>query len=144
MGDEQAQRNNQDNKSEYLKFVGVLILFLAVIFCVALIAPPLFSNAIPAALGLEANSADNSEVLPQPNNSGDEVQTETEPADSGVESQPPPSPESLIVHTVQEGETLTQIATDYDVSLEALAAANNIINPQQVVAGTVLVIPQPQ
>jgi LysM repeat protein len=144
MRDEQQQQNNQDNKSEYLKFVGVLALFLAVILCLALLLPPLFSNAIPAALGLNENSADASDTIPPLNNSGEEHPTETEPADSGPDSQLPEGPEALVVHTVQEGETMTQIATDYNVSLEALAAANNIINPQQVVTGSVLVIPQPQ
>ena len=144
MSDEQKQQNNQDNKSEYLKFVGVLALFLAVILCLALLLPPLFSNAIPAALGLDENSADDSESTPLQNSSGEELQTEKEPPDSGSGGQPQVGPESLVVHTVQEGETLAQIATDYDVSLEALAAANNIINPQQVVTGSVLVIPQPQ
>lgn len=144
MRDEQEQQNSEDNQSEYLKFVGVLALFLAIIFCAAILIPPLFSNAIPAALGLDTNSADSPEAVPPQSNSTEELQTEEEPSDTGPESQPQLGPESLTVHTVQEGETLTQIATNYNITLEALAAANNIINPQQVATGSVLIIPQPQ
>jgi LysM repeat protein len=142
--EEQEQQSGQDNQSEYLKFVGLLGLLLAIIFCMAILVPPLFSNAIPAALGLDVNSATDTETIPSQNNSIEEVDPGVEPTDSGPESQPQLGPESLTVHTVQEGETLNQIATIYNVSLEALAAANNIINPQQVAAGSVLIIPQPQ
>jgi hypothetical protein len=140
--DEQEQQDNQDNQSEYLKFVGVLVFFLAVIFCLALLIPPLFSNTIPAALGLDRNASNDPGASPAKNNFSEDAQSDREPVES--EPQPQLGPESLTVHTVQEGETLAQIAAAYNVTLEALAAANNIINPQQVAAGSVLVIPQPQ
>lgn len=142
MPDEQLQQNNQDNQSEYLKFVAVLALLLAIIFCIAAVAPPFFSNAVPAALGLEETTAETSGTIPQPGNLRNGLQTESEPAGSGLEGQTTPAP--ITVHTVKEGESLKQIAINYNVSLESLAAANNIINPQQIAAGTVLVIPEPQ
>ncbi len=46
-----------------------------------------------------------------------------------------------MIHTVQSGETLFQIAQKYGVSLSDLAAANDIVNINHIYAGQVLVIP---
>lgn len=45
------------------------------------------------------------------------------------------------VHVVQRGETLSEIASRYGVSVWALAQANNIGNPSVIYAGQVLTIP---
>lgn len=45
-----------------------------------------------------------------------------------------------LTHEVQPGETLSAIALHYSVSLEALAAANGIANPDLIFAGQVLTI----
>lgn len=44
-------------------------------------------------------------------------------------------------HVVQNGETLSEISAHYGVSLAALEQANGISNPDQIVAGQVLTIP---
>ncbi len=44
-------------------------------------------------------------------------------------------------HVVQPGETLFRIALSYGVTVQALAAANNIGDPTRIYAGQVLVIP---
>lgn len=44
-------------------------------------------------------------------------------------------------HYVQRGETLSQIARWYGVSVQQLAAANNIYNPSRIYAGQKLCIP---
>lgn len=44
-------------------------------------------------------------------------------------------------HTVQAGETLRRIAERYGVTVEALAAANRLVNPNLIFAGQVLTIP---
>lgn len=44
-------------------------------------------------------------------------------------------------HTVRNGETLTAIASRLGVSVKDLAAANNISDPNRIVAGEVLVVP---
>ncbi len=48
-----------------------------------------------------------------------------------------------ITHTVQPGETLWNIAVAYGTTAEAIAQANNILNPQLIYTGQVLVIPRP-
>ena len=52
----------------------------------------------------------------------------------------PPSAEPLL-HTVREGDTLGGIAQAYDVSVEALIAVNNLVNPDVLAVGQTLVIP---
>ncbi len=46
-----------------------------------------------------------------------------------------------VTYTVAAGERLLQIARRYGVSLDALIAANHLVNPDLVVAGQVLIIP---
>jgi LysM repeat protein len=46
-----------------------------------------------------------------------------------------------VLYTVQEGDTLFVIALDYGVTIEAIAAANYIDNPELIHPGQVLVIP---
>ena len=138
MGDESApetgQNISQSDRPEYLKFVVFLAVLLAIVVAVAMVVPPIFSNIVPSVLGLDTTSrpesvpANGFEGAPESGLGGVPLETEASPQ----------------THTVQEGETLGQIAVSYGITLEALAAANNIINPQQISAGTVLVIPQAQ
>jgi len=46
-----------------------------------------------------------------------------------------------VTYTVQAGDTLSKMAKDYGVSVEALVAANNIENPNVIPVGLVLIIP---
>jgi len=59
---------------------------------------------------------------------------------TAVPATPTPTP-ALIIHVVQEGETLGAIAYDYGVSLQALQAANGIDNPLLLQVGQELIIP---
>jgi LysM repeat protein len=45
------------------------------------------------------------------------------------------------VHVVQPGDSLSRIALQYDVSVQAIVAANNIVNPNLIIVGQELVIP---
>ena len=53
-----------------------------------------------------------------------------------------PKPEPPMTHTVQAGDTLSAIAQQYDVSTEALAAANDLPDPDVLQIGQVLTIPE--
>lgn len=45
------------------------------------------------------------------------------------------------VHVVQPGDSLFRIALQYGVTIDAIVAANNIVNPNLIIAGQELVIP---
>jgi len=80
----------------------------------------------------------------------------SEPAEQATavpseEAQPSPEPESggateqqagaAILHTVQQGETLASIARRYGTSWQAIAQANDLVNPDQIYVGQKLKIP---
>ncbi len=52
-----------------------------------------------------------------------------------------PSAGPAAIHTVQSGETLFKIATQYGLSVSDLASANNIADPTLIYAGQQLIIP---
>jgi len=54
---------------------------------------------------------------------------------------PTPEPEPSVVHIVQPGEHLSQIAQQYGVRWQSIAEANELADPNRVTAGTQLVIP---
>ena len=127
-----GQVETQDDRPEYLKFVAFLAVLLIVMLALALITPSLFDNVIPSVLGLNATSS--SESVPA---AGD---TDLAP-ESGMGGEPVTTDMPELLHTVQAGETLNQIADTYGVTVEALAATNHLISIQQISPGTVLVIP---
>jgi len=83
---------------------------------------------------------------------------ETQPADQAAEQQQDPTPvppepttaptvapvtTSGGMHTVAAGQTLFSIAQSYGLSIQELAAANGIVNPNVLSVGEELVIPAP-
>lgn len=74
-----------------------------------------------------------------------------QPNDPSIQT-PTPDPERIlptlraqvVEHVVQVGESLGAIARRYAVSLESIASANGLTNPDLLSAGQVLVIPPPQ
>ena len=54
-----------------------------------------------------------------------------------------PSPRPQQTYVVKKGDTLSEIALRFGVSVQALAAANGITDPKLIRPGQVLVIPQP-
>jgi len=52
------------------------------------------------------------------------------------------TPEPPTTYTVQAGDTLSGIAQQYDISTEALVAANGLVDPDVLQIGQVLIIPE--
>jgi LysM repeat protein len=55
---------------------------------------------------------------------------------------PPGTPGASVVHVVQPGENLFRIAMRYNITVEAITAANGIPNPRLIYVGQKLTIPQ--
>jgi len=53
------------------------------------------------------------------------------------------SPQQVIAHTVQSGDTLWKIATKYNVTVDAIIGANNLTSPNNIMIGQKLTIPAP-
>ncbi|MDZ4764921.1 MAG: LysM peptidoglycan-binding domain-containing protein [Chloroflexota bacterium] len=54
---------------------------------------------------------------------------------------PEATPSGVTIHVVQRGENLTNIATAYSMTVEALAALNGIANPNNIAVGQRLLVP---
>lgn len=63
------------------------------------------------------------------------VPTEVPPTASAVSS--------ATIHTIKQGESLSQIAQRYGVTVQALVETNNLANPNHIVTGQKLIIPEP-
>jgi len=63
------------------------------------------------------------------------------PTAGGGTPPPPPACTSGQTHTVQFGENLYRISLKYGTTVQAIATANNISNPNVIFAGQVLCIP---
>lgn len=63
------------------------------------------------------------------------------PTESAPAPTAPPTPVPQRTYVVQEGDTLGSIAQQFGVTVEAIQAANQIDDPNQITVGQVLVIP---
>ena len=137
--DQQTQK--PDDTPEYLKFVALLVVFLAVIVALAAVSPRLVTEVTPAVLGL--GGAPGSQFVPA---AGEDPDLAPEESDALEQAAPAEIQEETqhigLQHVVEEGQTLFQIAELYGVSVEEIAAANNLVSPAQLQAGAVLIIPQ--
>jgi N-acetylmuramoyl-L-alanine amidase len=63
------------------------------------------------------------------------------PGPAPAAAPPPQGPAADVTHTVALGEWISTIAADYGVSVEAIAAANGLSNPDAIHEGQLLIIP---
>ena len=76
---------------------------------------------------------------------GDETEDSESAADSDTVVDEPAVPVStnMVEHIVKTNETLTTIAAQYGVSIQAILDANQLPNPNRILVGSTLLIPQP-
>ncbi len=96
-------------------------------------AQPAEASPVPSQPAIEASPT----AQPTPEPSPTVLPTATKPPTA----QPTARPAVPKTHTVQAGETLSQIARLYGVSVEALVASNNLASADLIHAGMRLVIP---
>jgi len=141
---------------EWARFGVLAAVFFAVVFAIALTRPIIFGRIVPAVLGETGKSAP---LSTDPDQTGKETPVPEEATEASPETTPVPedtaapadttaptesSPSAAAIeHVVARGETLTEIAQQYGVTIEAIVEANALANPNHVEAGQVLLIPQP-
>ena len=157
-----------DTQGELIKFALLAVVLLGTALVIGLLRPYIFNQIIPAVLGEgqpaatiinteteaetlkpEADEAESSEATEAEESSESEAEAIEE--EGAAASEEPVNPEDFPTavppaqtHTVQPGETLTAIAQQYGITVQALVEANQITNPDRVTAGTVLTIPDGQ
>jgi LysM repeat protein len=149
---------------EWLKFIVLAVVLMGTIFVVALIRPYIFDRIIPVIMGEGQRTAPMPVEEPvEELDGGEEAYPVEEPAspptatkDIAAEGEAYPVESEPIVenevelptavpttsHTVQPGDTMISIARQYDVTVEAIIAANNISDPNHIEVGTTLLIPK--
>jgi LysM repeat protein len=104
---------------------------------------PTFSGA-SAQSGASPDSAPSGETAGESPVSGDEGEPQA-PTEGGEEGAPPPAEAAEsqnVIHVVQAGDTLFQLALEYDVTVEDIVIANNLESEEALLAlGQELVIP---
>lgn len=144
MSEENPTRTSSDRAipAEYIKFGVLVVILLGIVLFVAISQPIVFGRVVPAVLGVDLPRAElaapevSSPKLPPVEEEPIITKTEPEIGLGGSEVS-----ESQSQHTVMAGESLEDIADSYGVSVQAIGAANHIVNPLQISAGTVLTIP---
>ena len=130
--------SNDRNWGDVLKFIILVVIMLGAILVVFVARPLVFGQIVPAVVGdflTPMPTVEAIEPLPTPT----VVVTEMPAAAPDPTSTPPPP--TPRVHVIQPGENLTKIAETYGVTVAAILALNNLTNPNQIVAGEQLLIP---
>ncbi|MGD8397258.1 MAG: LysM peptidoglycan-binding domain-containing protein, partial [Anaerolineae bacterium] len=63
------------------------------------------------------------------------------PLPTATTVEPTPSPAATVIHKIKRGETLSGIAIQYGVSIQAIVGANGLENPSLIITGQRLIIP---
>lgn len=154
---EEPEETKPAPSREWMKFIVLAVILVGVIIVMAVTRPLIFNRIVPAVMGegqlaapMPAEEPEETieeaypleeatplpvveEAYPVNNDVGDESEEEGEMATAV----------STISHTVQHGDTILNIARRYNVTIDAIVAANNISNPNHIEVGTTLLIPQP-
>ena len=94
--------------------------------------PPAPTTSVPAATTLEAST-------PEPTPTGTQKPTSTQKPTTTPTPEHTPTP---IVYVIKAGDTLSAIAKEFGVTVEALQEANAILDLNQIQVGQELIIPQ--
>ena len=165
---EEREKIESAPSREWMKFIVLAVILVGVIFILAVARPFIFNYVIPVVMGegqltapmpVEEPVEKSEEAYPVKESQPTAVpQTEEAPAvepypineDTTVTEEKLPTAEaelptavSTISHTVQPGDNMLNIARRYNVTVDAITAANNISNPNHIEVGMTLLIPQP-
>jgi len=145
------QRPRASDNPEYQKFAALLAAALLAILALALLSPLVIGQRTPAVLGLDRAPVRAVDEAPTAEPAGlvapetlGEPQSAAAPEQAVLDASQdsPETGSEVLQHEVQAGETIFQVAELYGISVQDLAAANHLVNPLEVQAGTVLIIPR--
>lgn len=155
--DSEEEYQHHQSDGELAKFMILVAILLLTVLLVAAARPLVFHYIIPAALGWEpplSGSPSERNVPPVPVLSPSSTETPvTRTPASGINAAdeglvlaatvtPLPTPTPLS-YRVEVGDNLTRIAGRFGLTVEALASANDLTDPNRLMPGDILVIPAP-
>jgi LysM repeat protein len=148
----QAARAGRRRRMEYIKFAILVGIFIIVIFVIAIVRPTIFDLVVPAVMGGDAGvtAVDSSNPAESPATDAPTDNTQSLPiiavpagGEGGTGGQVEATAVPAQIYVVQAGDTLNSIAQQFNTTVEAIVAANNIQNPDALLVGATLTIPQP-
>lgn len=163
--------NNNVGDRQWLKFGILAGILLMVVLIIALLRPIIFGRIVPAVMGGDGETAVDETTLvedtiieeaptdsPVDNTTVTDSTEETElqvdedgaitdaPTETPVEGAVEGARETAvptITYIVQAGDSIYSIARAYNLNPETIVNLNNIPNPNNILIGTELLIPQP-
>lgn len=158
----QQEREAGRRRMEFIKFGILAAILLGTVLVLAIARPLVFDRVVPSVMGegqstnadIDSTKPDVEETMSEdgaaqptavpeegtqdPNQGGGAPDASTENTDAA-----PPTAVPAQIYVVQAGDTLNSIARQFNTSVEAIMAANNIQNPDSLLVGATLNIPQP-
>lgn len=154
----QVERENSRRQMELIQFGILAAILLGTVFILAISQPLVFGRIVPSVMGegqaaeASVDDADAAPVdnvgqptaVPQPDSN---TQDPEQGGGAPTGSEDPVVEEATAVpaqiYVVQAGDTLNSIAGQFNTTVEAIVAVNDIQDPNNVLVGTTLNIPQP-
>lgn len=153
----QETRSAQQRRGEYIKFGLLAAVLLITVLIIALVRPLIFGRIVPAIMGGEGSGPVMDDG--QPTEDSQPAEDTAAPTDStqnlpiisvpggeegtGGQAEEEATAVPAQIYVVQSGDTLNSIARQFNTTVEAIVAANNIQNPDALSVGATLTIPQP-
>ena len=133
----------QHNLSAPLALLTMLLIVAVAVYLLATLAGWAFNLPVPPALAV-AQDVPPAAPTPAAVTGSPSLLATPEPTATPAMATPSPTPTSTpapLLYTVQEGDTLGSIAQAHAVSVEDLAAANSLANPNLLYVGQTLIVP---
>jgi LysM repeat protein len=137
-----------NNLSEFIKFGILAVILLGTPLVIWFLNPIIFGQIVPAVLGSDLPPSLPGDQIIQPSTAETpNVVLPTDPQTGiGGEATPTPlppqeTPANPAFHIVRSGDTLNSIARQYGLTVDDIAAANNLADLNQIFSGQVLILP---
>ncbi len=130
-----AYRRKRERMVPFLLGALAVVLLVVGLFLVVI----WFTGDSPPALPAFLRSATET---PEPTNTPQPPTATLEPSQT-PEPSDTPTPSGPLTYVVEEGDSLASIADQFEVTIDQLIAANNLVDPNNIGVGSQLIIPDP-
>ena len=130
-----AYRRRRERMVQFLLGALAVVLLVVGLFLVVI----WFTGDSPPALPAFLRSATET---PEPTNTPQPPTATLEPSRTPEPSETP-TPSGPLTYVVEEGDSLASIADQFEVTIDQLIAANNLVDPNNIGVGSQLIIPDP-
>ncbi len=130
-----AYRRRRERMVPFLLGALAVVLLVVGLFLVVIWFTGDSPPALPAFLRSDTET-------PEPTNTPQPPTATLEPSRT-LEPSETPTPSGPLTYVVEEGDSLASIADQFEVSIDQLIAANNLVDPNNIGVGSQLIIPDP-